>query len=265
MPELRNQFTFEAREKYYSYVCPKAYAVVVGHGYSKKQLQQFYNIDKEKIFIIPFSASSEIRKQKTNKETPKIFEGLSSKKYLFYPAQYWPHKNHRYLIDVIFNLVNLYDKNFKIVFTGSDKGNKNYLIDYVKSIGLSNNVIFYNFITDKEIYSLYCHSAGLIMPSLIGPGTLPTIEALELNIPVLVKDNIENYEFYGPNMNYDTFENPKSTAKTVFNWSIGKISPNLIEKKNKSILKTIKSTSEEVAFFKRIELFHQYIKLYKTI
>ena len=53
------------------------------------------------------------------------------KKFFFYPAQYWPHKNHIYLVDGL--EVALKELKFEIsaVFCGSDKGNLNFVQNHL--------------------------------------------------------------------------------------------------------------------------------------
>ena len=57
--------------------------------------------------------------------------GLKKAIIFFYPAQFWPHKNHMYLIDTA--KICTKKHNFKFIFCGSKKSNYNYIINQIKS------------------------------------------------------------------------------------------------------------------------------------
>ena len=74
---------------------------------------------------------------------------------------------------------------YKLVFTGSDKGNKKYIEEFTVKSGLSSNVVFTGFINNETLYTLYKNATAMVMPSFLGPTNMPLIEASELNCPVL--------------------------------------------------------------------------------
>ena len=47
--------------------------------------------------------------------------------YFFAPNQFWAHKNHRYIIDAIKFLKKSGREDIKVIFTGHDKSNKEYI------------------------------------------------------------------------------------------------------------------------------------------
>ena len=51
------------------------------------------------------------------------FKLPSNKKIIFYPAQFWAHKNHKYIIDAAEILKNENNTKFLFVFCGGNKGN----------------------------------------------------------------------------------------------------------------------------------------------
>ena len=81
-------------------------------------------------------------KENLNDEILKKFN-LLNKKFIFYPAQYWAHKNHIYILEA---LKLMHDKNSDLeitaVFCGFDKNNLDYLKSISKKLGIQNNVIF---------------------------------------------------------------------------------------------------------------------------
>ncbi|MBP7554221.1 MAG: glycosyltransferase, partial [Spirochaetes bacterium] len=112
---------------------------------------------------------------------------LEKEKYFFYPAQFWTHKNHYNLIISFIEFLKIHP-NYKLVFTGSDKGNLNYLKNIINENDMENKVLILGFVEKDALYSLYKNASALIMPTFLGPTNMPLIEALELECPVLCSD-----------------------------------------------------------------------------
>src|SRR5205823_15069226 len=47
--------------------------------------------------------------------------------YIFYPAQFWTHKNHVRILRAILHLKQKYNLRLPVVFAGSDQGNESYI------------------------------------------------------------------------------------------------------------------------------------------
>ena len=100
-PEAGSQNEYNSREKHYSRMCNKATGILVDSKLGKQQLIESYNVPSSKVHVLPFIA-------------PKyIYEATKSvmlkynlpKKYLFYPAQFWEHKNHKALVRATSQLI----------------------------------------------------------------------------------------------------------------------------------------------------------------
>jgi glycosyltransferase involved in cell wall biosynthesis len=120
------------------------------------------------------------------KPEPALLEpyGLTPGDYLFYPAQFWPHKNHITLIDTLLLLRNA-GKPFKLVLTGSDKGNRSHVENYASYRGLKDFVIFAGFVDRPVLHQLYFNAFAMVFASLLGPDNLPPLEAMAVNCPVV--------------------------------------------------------------------------------
>ena len=66
---------------------------------------------------------------------------------------------------------------FKVVFSGSDQGNMEYIKNYAKSFGVLGNCVFLGFVSNNEIKYLYQNCISLIFSSHNGPDNLPPLEA----------------------------------------------------------------------------------------
>ena len=199
-PEVRINSEFEEREFRLNNALKKATAIIAESEYGKNNLLKRYNLERERIKIIPLEPGTKIKSQIDNQinclDNLKKFN--INDRFIFYPAQFWPHKNHIYIIDGIKILIEKYDINISAVFSGSDKGNKKFIKKYVALNNLEKNIIFTNFISDEEITYLYLNCIALVMPTYFGPTNIPPYEAFRLGTPVLypeelgIQDNIED-------------------------------------------------------------------------
>ena len=108
--------------------------------------------------------------------------------YIFYPAQFWSHKNHIYLLEGLKFLKEKYGQDVGVIFSGGEKGNLKYIMQQVERSGLSDRVRFAGFVPNEEIPYLYRQSLALVMPTYFGPTNLPPLEAFCLGVPVLYPD-----------------------------------------------------------------------------
>lgn len=130
-PEVNYYREFELREILYNKTLKKAFAIIVDSEVGKHNLVKRYNIDEERVYVMPFLPSINVySKNRVDVKSKYNIEG----EYIYYPAQFWPHKNHIYIIDA---LSILSKKNIMItaVFSGSDKGNLAYVLDYANQKG----------------------------------------------------------------------------------------------------------------------------------
>lgn len=182
-PEVsRSGWTYELREKQYSKILYKASYIITGNVEGKKEILENYCLPEKKIHIIPFPVADFCRgnEQKPDFEIPE--------QYFFYPAQFWPHKNHICILEALVCLREKYNLKPIVFFTGSDKGNRKYIESKILEYGLDKQVIFTGFLKDEELKYLYTHATGMIFASLMGPNNMPPIEATYLHCPVIITD-----------------------------------------------------------------------------
>lgn len=190
---------WDSREAFYSDVLPRASYILAATDAGRNEIAQFYQIPYERIKKIPRPVSSFALEysKKPKSELSKIDEFLSSrysalfkdnKTFLFYPAQFWPHKNHIGILLAVKILQEKYSLDFSVVFTGSDHGNKKYIQEKVSDLGLTNNAFFLGLVSFDVLARLYQKAFALIYPTFFGPDNLPPLEAFALGCPVIASD-----------------------------------------------------------------------------
>ena len=189
-PEVRLNKEFEKRDKSYKNILPRATAILVDSETGKVNTAYRYGINLDRIHIVPFQPTEVIRDKINSNDSQKlnIHEKFKIDKYVFYPAQFWPHKNHVYLLEGLSILEQKYGLQISAIFSGTDKGNKEYIKSYASKLKIEDRVRFAGFVPDKEMIELYSQSIALVMPSYFGPTNLPPLEAFQLGVPVLCSD-----------------------------------------------------------------------------
>jgi glycosyltransferase involved in cell wall biosynthesis len=182
-PEISTNGEWDNREIIYSKLLKRASFIITGTHQGKQEIEKFYDVDSERIKILPFPAPQFPNPNLSDEERLEKYK--LPNKYLFYPAQFWPHKNHINLLRAIHLLHNQYDLNLSIVFVGSDKGNLKYIQRNVAELNLLEQVIFLGFIPQEDLAALYRKAFALVFVSFFGPDNIPPLEAFALGCPVI--------------------------------------------------------------------------------
>lgn len=188
-PEVSQGREWGKRDRFYRANLPRATYVVTGTERGKAEIERFYQIDPERIQVTPFPTprlAEALANHASTKEDFLAQHGLPSQ-YFFYPAQFWPHKNHYTLLKAFKTLVDEH-KDVALVLTGSDKGNAAYIKHLIHDLDLAARVHILGFVSKADLANLYKHALGLVFPTHFGPDNLPPLEAFSLGCPVIASD-----------------------------------------------------------------------------
>ncbi len=182
-PEHNLNFTYEKKEKLLKEIIYRAFKIIVPHESNKNDLKDLYKISENLITVQNFipmlpEIYNKGKKEKLDyNDIYKKFNLPSEKKIIFYPAQFWAHKNHKYIIDAVEILKDNSNNEFFFVFCGADKGNFSYIKKLVSKKKLNDYFKIIPFIDDDSIISLYLNCSAVIMPTYCGPTNLPIYES----------------------------------------------------------------------------------------
>ena len=247
---------FERKDEILRKSTIKAVAVITNAEIIKERISLFYSVLKERIYVISQQPSPSVSKfNKIDKTLLEKFEKLYPlpQKYIFYPAMYLPHKNHKYVIDTIKILKSEYKINLCAVFCGSDKGYLKKIIKYVREQKQSENIIFLDFIDSEYLPYLYLNSLALTMPTYSGPTNMPPWEAFKMGIPVLYSDIHNIKEVYKDAVYYIDPLDPHSMAKGIMEIINNKNLKDKLTDNGKKLLNSINVDKEFEQFCKIIK------------
>ncbi|MEO6328711.1 MAG: glycosyltransferase [Ginsengibacter sp.] len=210
-PEVNMNNVFEKRKYHHDHYPHKALMIFAESNKGKQEIIQYLKINEERIKVVPLFPSEIVNED----VSPKLPESIDADLFfIHYPAQYWAHKNH-------FNLLMAFTKiiekipSIKLILTGADKGNKEYIKQLIAEYNLDRYVIDMGFVSNEELKWLYLNSQGLVMPTFLGPTNMPILEAAELGCPVAcskLEGHIEQLGDYGY---YFDPKDPKEIASTI--------------------------------------------------
>ena len=235
-PEVALNNKFEKRENYHRITLNKAFAIFVESEQSKKELIKFERINKNRIFEVPLFPGKVVELEINKSEQDIILKkwNISKNQFYFYPAQFWAHKNHFVLIMAFKKVLNQ-NPSLKLILSGSDKGNLNYIKSIVNENKLQNNVIFTGFVGESDIYTFYKNAIALVMPTYLGPTNMPLLEANQLGCKVLCTNLKGHKEQMNDNSTYFDASNFDDIAEKMIE---------VIESKAQPILKQNEATCE---------------------
>ena len=187
-PEFSSNSVVEKMEQKLNRFLTGASKIITCNQVAKNDIKTLYDVIDENIMTMPLPYPNWLKNTKEDAEILQKYN-LSKKSYIFYPAQFWTHKNHIRLI-LATQLMQEQNINLKVVFTGLDRGNKEYLLEQTTKHDLTDKILFLDYINEKELASLYKNAYAMVYPSLAGPDSIAALEALYFNCPVLISNHL---------------------------------------------------------------------------
>lgn len=212
-PEIGNKKEYAIREYAYSNMTKWCKAIFVDSNVGKKHVQESYAAKSHKILVLPF-ISGQLFSQ--NYSTPKNFDEKYqlTEKYLFYPAQFWLHKNHLNLLEA-FKLIKDEFPELHLVFVGAQKNSLDLVNKKIQELQLTEKVNHFGFVDECDIPEFYRRAFALIMPTYCGPTNIPPLEAFKMSCPVLASRVYGVPEQLGEAAIYFDPNNPQDIADNI--------------------------------------------------
>lgn len=186
-PEVSARGRWIARELASEAFLKRATAIITGTSVGKSEIERFYGVPSDRIHLLPHPTPAFILDPSGSDDITLSRYGISGK-YLLYPAQFWPHKNHVALLQVLRCLEEMNASDYSLVLVGADKGNLNFVRQRAAELNVSEKVFFLGFVAERDLVSLYRKAFALVYVSFCGPENLPPLEAFGLGCPVLAAD-----------------------------------------------------------------------------
>jgi glycosyltransferase involved in cell wall biosynthesis len=183
-PELSDRGEWDRRQQHFSRYLPRAAGVIVPNSAGKDQLLRHFPVEENRVICLPHPTPEFALRAASEGDDTERRERLGVRgRYLFYPAQFWAHKNHYNAVRALARL-----PEYQLVLVGSDKGQAGHVSALVSELGLEGRVHTLGFVEVHDLVALYRGAHALLYPSFLGPENLPPLEAFALGCPVVAAD-----------------------------------------------------------------------------
>jgi glycosyltransferase involved in cell wall biosynthesis len=159
--------------------------IICESNFVKNDIIKFTGVDGNKINIIQSPPPEEFLNYKFKTEQFQVVKEKYNlpKKYIFYPAQCWFHKNHIKLVEAFEIVTKKYDDIY-LILTGSQQNNYNNLMIRIDELNLNDKIKHLGYIDYEDLPYMYKMSQFLVMPTLFESVSIPIYEAFALNVAV---------------------------------------------------------------------------------
>jgi glycosyltransferase involved in cell wall biosynthesis len=190
-PEVWAAGEWDIRHHHWAKFAAKAARVTVPNQAGEDLLVRAYPVGRERVVQQPFPTPPFALEPPPEVDDAAVMRrhGLEGLDYLFYPAQFWAHKNH---VNGLHALARVRESGAEaphFVFVGSDKGGQlAYVHEVARRLGVDDLVKVLGFVEVNDLVALYRQARALLYLSFFGPENLPPLEAMALGCPVICAD-----------------------------------------------------------------------------
>jgi glycosyltransferase involved in cell wall biosynthesis len=156
--------------------------VVTTSAWSKQRLVTLLGLEPERVEVVHMGVDQ-------RRFSPESLPGDSDiqnafglpERFLFYPANLWPHKNHERLLQA---LAAAREREVALVLTGQTYGRLDRLVGRTRKLGVHDRVRHLGYVPSDAVPALYRLAEGMVFPSLYEGFGSPPIEAMACRCPV---------------------------------------------------------------------------------
>lgn len=183
-PENFSRWTRFWRHRVYTQLLGRARRVICESDYVKNDITRFFGAPAERMTVIAAPPMRQFFVEQSSEQLQATRLRLQlPEKFLFYPAQFWVHKNHLRLIEA-FREAAAQVPDLKLVLTGKKRDEYQTVMDAIEKSGLSGRVIHLGYVAQQDLQAIYRLATALVMPSLFESVSIPIYEAFQVGTPV---------------------------------------------------------------------------------
>jgi hypothetical protein len=174
--KIVRKLTYENSMRY----CTKA---IASSEFMKDEFTNYFDfLNKTKIKVIPEGVDINFFKKRKYKDR-KIINFNLPKKFLFYPAQFWEHKNHSLLLRVIKDINFNSNEKINLILTGKKKYHYKFLKKLLNE--MKSNVFYLGSVSKEDLLKIYNLSTAVVIPSIYESSSLVIYESFSLKKNVI--------------------------------------------------------------------------------
>jgi glycosyltransferase involved in cell wall biosynthesis len=156
--------------------------IITESNYVKADIVTYLSYDKNKIIVAespPIFDFEEIDESSIQKK----YNLIKSLNYIFFPAQFWKHKNHKRVINSFSKIIQKH-ANIYLIITGRKSREYSNIIDQINKLNISKHIIHLENIYQSDMPYFFKNSITTIAPTLHESISIPVFEAFYFESPV---------------------------------------------------------------------------------
>jgi glycosyltransferase involved in cell wall biosynthesis len=193
LPQLFSRAERAYRRWAYDGAVRKADLTLTTSEYSRERLAELPGADADRIESIPMGIDHE-RFHPGHGDADERIAPRLPERYVLYPANLWPHKNHARLIEA---LGRIEDSDLELVLTGQDYGRGEALREAAQRAQVEHRVHHLGHVAADELPALMRAAEAMIFPSLYEGFGSPPLEAMACGCPVAASRRASLQEMVG--------------------------------------------------------------------
>ena len=170
--------------------------IITESNYVKTDIVNYLKYNPQRIIVAESPPIFDYEKvdEAMVKSKYKIIDGFD---YVFFPAQFWKHKNHKRVINAFSNIIKKH-RNIKLIITGRKSREYENIIEQINELNISENILHLESIDQKDMPYFFKNSILTIAPTLHESISIPVFEAFYFESPVCaseilaIKDQVSN-------------------------------------------------------------------------
>jgi glycosyltransferase involved in cell wall biosynthesis/SAM-dependent methyltransferase len=162
----------------------RARIVLTISEFTRTTIVEKYGISPDKIVVLDLDAARTFKLPCTPRAEAAFREFRLPAAYFFYPANFWPHKNHANLLRAL-QILRKTNPEVALVLTGSEVPDPAPVLRMAADLGIADAVRYLGHVDREILVPLYQHALGLSFVSQFEGCGLPILEAFNCGTPVI--------------------------------------------------------------------------------
>jgi len=165
----------------------RAAVVAVPSEYVRATVVEAYDVEPDRVVVVPHGVDAPATV--TDEDTVRHRYGLGRRPYVILPAITHPHKQHRFVLDLLAGGREAWgDPDLAVVFTGEAGRADQAVTAAIEQLGLGRRVVRTGRVPDADRDGLIAAAEALVFPSQYEGFGAPVLEAMVLGTPVVASN-----------------------------------------------------------------------------
>lgn len=184
------QFMTNYAVRYASFLLPVS-------QYTANDLASNLGAKSERMMVIPAVIDDSFQPVDTEEVNNFRRQYNLPESFWLYVAHFYPHKNHKRLLEAYHALIKQRFSPWPLVLRGDHYEKMHEINKLISDLGIEKNVIFLPRLKENDLPLLFSAASALVYPSLYEGGGMPVMEAMACGCPVIASNIPTTQEFGG--------------------------------------------------------------------